>query len=159
MLKLALALQEKLEDEIPALIDEINAEEFPEVPIVPPIQVLRGVRTEMLQRDLSELPSLACGIYVRANLADDEGQQEFSSVSMPYVIDVYLGNESADNLYIQAHKWALVLDLFVERHASDLLFGYLADEAPDIDISYVLSLRDGTYRQLVSATGFIDGTE
>jgi hypothetical protein len=112
----------------------------------------------MIKRDLAELPAMACGVYVRE--VAESGEQDFSYVMMPYAIDVYLGEEEdADALYVKALKWGNVLDLFVERYGSSILPGYYTDEAPDIDISYVLELRDGSYRQLVTAIGVLASVE
>jgi hypothetical protein len=164
MLTLAVALQDSLEAHIPDLIAEVNAEFYPDIPIVPPIIYNKGIRTEMLKRDVEELPVLASDIYVREVINGDYSGPA-SDVAFPFVIDVYLGDKdegdgaAADRLFYQTHKWAVVLDLFVERYATDLIEGYTADEAPSLDRSYVLELRGDEYRQLVTATGIITAPE
>lgn len=159
MLELALALRDTLVAELPALIVEVNAAHMPDpqYDIVAPTEVVLGIRTEMIERDLEELPAMAVGLYVRQVV--EEGEQDWSEVMMPFVIDTYIGNADAETLYVQSHKWAIALDLFVERYCSNLIAGYSADEAPDIDISYVLTLRDGSFRQLITVTGVITSVE
>lgn len=159
MLDLALGLKQSLEDNVPALIDEVNAK-YPNdnAPLDVPQSYLLGVRTDMIKSNVKQLPVMACGVYMREE--EHEGEQLFSSVFMPYIVEAYLGGTDPDVLYIQSTKYAMVIDLWVERYASQLLFGFQADEAPDIDISYVLGPeRDKTYRQLVAATGVFVGME
>ncbi len=159
MLTLALALRDSLVTELPALVSEINTAHFPDTPITVPSSVTLGTRVEMLKRELDELPALACGIYTRSPVREDEAQQEWSQILLPFIIDVYLGDTSADDLYVKSHKWALVLDLYIERYGSSLLFGYYTDEAPILEVSYCLEHRDGTFRQLISATGVFSSSE
>ncbi len=152
LLDLNLALQASLERELPALVDEINAAKHPDLPIVMPKTVDLGIRTEMLDRDIEELPALACGINLRQ--VDDSLEQDVSYVLMPFSIDVYLGDEDATNLFIRSLKWALVLDQWTERFSYTVLDGIVGDEAPDLDVTYVLEdKRRKTFRQLVTATG------
>lgn len=158
MLDLALSLKQSLVTNIPALVDEVNAL-YPNdgYPIVVPTDYVLGVRTEMLKRKDDQLPVMACGIYLREE--EHEGEQTFSSVFMPYIIEVYMGGTDPDMLYVQATKYAMVIDQWVERYASTVMFGFTSDEAPDIDISYVLEERGNKYRQLVAATGVFVGME
>jgi len=154
MLELALAMQDSLQATIPDLIDEINPLIRPNITLTqPPGDVEFGIRTDMLDKEPSELPVVACGIYSR--VPEDEGEQEFSIVMVDYIINIYIADIDVNNIFIRSHKWAILLDLWVERYGSTLLPGYLTAEAPDIDISYVLELpREGTFRQLITASGF-----
>lgn len=155
MLDLALNMHQSLVDNVPALVAEINTD-YPQYPVVVPVDYLLGVRTEIVQRDLPKLPVLCCGVYMREQQA--EGEQEFSQFFMPYVIEVMYGSTDPDALYVQSVKYALLIDLWVERYASNLLKGWKADEAPDIDISYVLQQRS-VNKQLIAATGVFVGME
>lgn len=157
LLALSLAVQKSLEMDLPALVDRVNADNLPEYPIAMPTQVDLGVRVEMLKKKVNELPALACGCYVRET--HEATNDAISYAVMPYTIDVYLGHKDPTALYIHAQKWALALDLWAEEFASLLIPGMTSDEAPNIEISNALEERDGTYRQLVSATGTFYGME
>jgi hypothetical protein len=163
MLKLTLALRDSLVTNIPALVSEVNSTEvdkdgnpYVALDLPKPAEGATstfslGVRTDMLKRDLVELPARACGIYLRTPTL--EGEQGYSEVIFPFTIDIYLGSENADDMYIQALKWGLVLDLWQERYGGRVLPGFTTEEAPDLDISYSLELRGSEYRQLVTRTG------
>lgn len=152
LLDLTLALQANLTANLPALVDEVNAAKLPDIPIVMPTAIDLGIRTEMLDRELDELPAMSCGINLRQ--VEDSGEQDYSYILMPFSIDIYLGDEDPTNLYIRAMKWGLVLDAWVERYSYHVLDGIVGDEAPDLDITYVLEdKRRKNYRQLVTATG------
>lgn len=170
LLQLTLGLQRSLVQHIGALRLEVDRSELdpdgiPYLPLALPKPmegstsiVGLGIRTEMLSRDLEVLPAMSCGIYIRKSIMELE--RPLSHIRMPYSVDVYLGGISADRMYIQALKWALVMDLWHERFGDQVVPGWQLEEAPDIDISYELELsRAGEFRQLVTITGIFTSYE
>lgn len=157
MLELTLAFRANLEVNLAPLIAEVNLMAPIDVLIAVPRQIDLGIRTEMLERKLPELPALACGVYLRE--VAEEGEQDWSRVLFPWTIDVYEGDKDPTTLYIKSLKWALVLDKWTELHSDTVLKHVLGDEAPSIDISYTLAMRDHSHRQLISAVGVFSLTE
>lgn len=159
-LELALALQAKLQAELPALVAEVNAEHSPGVVITmpPSAEVEYGISLEMLELKIAELPVVAVGVYERRPVQDLEQSiggvlsSGSAEIDYPFVIEAYLGYASRPTINKQAIKWAVLFDAFIRRHGSSIYGGYQVSEMSTSDTTLVLKKRDG-YRQLVSVTG------
>jgi hypothetical protein len=156
-LNLVVALNQKLVDELPGIIDEVNAI-YTDDTLPYPADIERGISVEILQRKLEELPVVASFIYERIPVQD--GENGWSKLMYPVVLEAYIGGEDKDVLNIQAVKWGIALCEFIERHVAQkmLLPGYFSYNTPKTDATYVLKKRDG-YRQLISVVAQIKGPE
>lgn len=166
-LAVSLALERSLQNDLAGLLVEVNAAQLPDRPIYLPASIELGISTDMLQRKLphditfptdSELPAISISVHNR--VAHYSGEEEFSQVIYGCVVDIYCGDKVKRDLYIKTTKWAMVMDLWVERFCSRLVHGLFAEEAPDIEITYTLTEpRDKTFRQLVTVVFTLMGPE
>ena len=164
LLDLNLCLHWMLEQELPALVDEVNlmAVNHPKtgVPIATAPQLkeyILGIQTSMLKREIEELPVLGVGVFIRT--VEHEGEQNWAEVLYPFTIDIYMGGSNATNLTVAAMKWAMIIDQFIERFGNSIMDGYRTNEAADLEVSYTLEKRGDEFAQLVTVTGVFESAE
>jgi hypothetical protein len=164
--RLALALHKKLQAELPALIAEVNAQTDPALPeldeyqLVEPVSIELGVTNQLIRKEATELPAVACGVYTREPV--EEHNETLTEVLYPYMIEVYISDPSPTGVYILGMKWQAVLDAFVERHLAetDLVRGIRSAESASMDITFALENQsEEIFKQVIGAVGVFQTTE
>lgn len=160
-LELALNFQESLEQNLPALVDEINAMQVGSAyPIVMPPPDIEGNRVSLdidpnlINGNFQDFPRIQVGIFSRDPLKPME--QKVELLSFPYVIEIYVAGLTKKAVFVESVKWGLVLDQFFERFGNTVHPSFRTAYYTKVSLTFSLPKGRGAsvfYTKLISADG------
>lgn len=160
-IELALAFHEKLNEVFPELISEVNA--LPvgiAYPIVLPVPDAAGDSIELdidpslIDGALKDFPRIQCGVFTRTVL--DELTGAIEEAGFPYTIEIYIGAKTKKDVFVQAVKWGILLDIFFERYCDTIHPSFRCKPYADVDVTFSLPKGSGNnkyYSKLIACNG------